>query len=54
MRDRVDPDYASYGLDELLDVERHIDRAANPERFARLQQEIARRRDLSPGDPRSG
>lgn len=39
-----EPDYASCSVDELLDVERRIDRDAYPERWQRLQQELARRR----------
>jgi hypothetical protein len=41
-----EPDYTTCSLDELLDVERRIDRERFPERLARLQAEIRRR---SPG-----
>lgn len=43
MSTNPEPDYARYSLPELLDVESRIDRQANPERYARLQQEIRRR-----------
>ena len=51
-----EPDYASYSLDELRDVERHMDRHAYPERFARVLDEIERRlREPVPdaGSPRT-
>jgi hypothetical protein len=49
-----EPDYQRYTLPELLDVGRHIDRHAHPERYARLQDEIRRREsqeDLLPPPP---
>jgi hypothetical protein len=39
-----EPDYASCSLRDLLDVERRIDRTAYPERWRRLQDELAKRR----------
>ena len=38
------PDYDGYTLDELLDVERNIDRERYPERYQEVLAQIARRR----------
>ncbi|MBW2290817.1 MAG: hypothetical protein JRG94_00745 [Deltaproteobacteria bacterium] len=40
-----EPDYETNSLSELLDIERWINRKAHPERFARLQIQIALRRE---------
>jgi hypothetical protein len=39
-----EPDYTKMSLPDLLDVERHIDREAVPERWGRLQSVLASRR----------
>lgn len=39
-----EPDYSSYSLEELLDVESHFDVDRNPERARRLNEAIAARR----------
>jgi hypothetical protein len=40
------PDYTSYTLAELEDIERHIDRNRFPDRYALVVAEIARKRSL--------
>lgn len=41
--DADEPDYESYSLRQLRDVERHIDQRAYPDRYARVCDEIDRR-----------
>lgn len=41
----ADPDFASYSLKELLDIERHINRDAYPERYADLLRHIEERQE---------
>ena len=44
-----DPDYTKCSLEELIDVQDRIDRAAYPDRAVALDKEIARRLAARPG-----
>ena len=44
-------EYERYSLDDLLDIERHLDREKFPARYAALQEEIERRRATSHKSP---
>ncbi len=45
------PDYARYSLDDLLDVERRINKTLYPERYALVLQEIEKRRNTPVPEP---
>jgi hypothetical protein len=49
--DADEPDFTSYTLRQLHDVEQHIDRAAYPDRYARLCDEINRRPSIEVRKP---
>ena len=48
-QDSGEPNYESYSLRQLQDVEQNIDRTAYPERYEKLQNEISRR--IAEGEP---
>jgi hypothetical protein len=47
-KDLVKPDYQSYTLEELYDVEENIDKEAYPERYKDLLHELKLREDAKP------
>ena len=43
------PDYSTYSREELEDVLRHIDRDRYPDRLSRIEQELEKRKVVTPG-----